>query len=103
MYLYYFERIVRWAAGDNTLRLPYWDYTDPAQVGLPSEFRTTASKLYDSRRDPGMNVDRALWCQRERRRLQNSCPADGQDIRCMVANKRNTFGVVDVLDDNRRN
>ena len=35
MYLYYFERVLRWAAGDNTLRLPYWDYTNPAHSRCP--------------------------------------------------------------------
>ncbi|MDP9263865.1 MAG: tyrosinase family protein [Acidobacteriota bacterium] len=56
MYLYYFERVLRWAAADDTLRLPYWDYTDPTQVALPAEFQSTVSALYDSRRDPGMNT-----------------------------------------------
>lgn len=56
MYLYYFERVVRWAAGDDTLRLPYWDYTDPAQVALPAEFQSSTSDLYDAKRDPGMNT-----------------------------------------------
>ena len=56
MYLYYFERVLRWAAGDDTLRLPYWDYTDPAQVALPAEFQDTASTLYDAKRDPGLNT-----------------------------------------------
>jgi len=56
MFIYYYERVLRWAAGDDSLRLPYWDYTDPAQVALPSEFRNTASTLYDSRRDTDMNT-----------------------------------------------
>jgi len=56
MYLYYFERVLRWAAGDDTLRLPYWDYTDPAQVALPAEFQDTASTLYDAKRDPALNT-----------------------------------------------
>ena len=56
MYLYYFERVLRWAAADDTLRLPYWDYTDPTQESLPVEFQSKASSLYDSRRDPGMNT-----------------------------------------------
>ena len=55
MYLYYFERVLRWAANDNTLRLPYWDYTDPANVALPSLFQNTSSVFYDAKRDPGMN------------------------------------------------
>jgi hypothetical protein len=56
MYLYYFERVLRWAAADDSLRLPYWDYTDPAQEALPAEFQNQASTLYDSRRDPELNT-----------------------------------------------
>ena len=55
MYLYYFERVLRWAANDTTLRLPYWDYTDPAHLAVPAEFRNTSAVLYDAKRDPGMN------------------------------------------------
>jgi hypothetical protein len=56
MYLYYFERVLRWAAADDTLRLPYWDYTDPKQELLPAEFQNKNSVLYDSRRNPGINA-----------------------------------------------
>jgi hypothetical protein len=56
MYLYYFERVLRWAADDDTLRLPYWDYTDPSHQSLPVEFQSKTSVLYDSRRDPGLNT-----------------------------------------------
>jgi Common central domain of tyrosinase/Polyphenol oxidase middle domain len=38
-YLYYFERILRWAAKDPTLALPYWNYSDPDQRELPRVFR----------------------------------------------------------------
>jgi len=38
LYLFYFERVLRAAAGDDTLRLPYWDYTDPKQVAMLAEF-----------------------------------------------------------------
>jgi hypothetical protein len=55
MYLYYFERVLRWAANDQTLRLPYWDYTNPANLAVPAEFRNTSSVFYDAKRDPGMN------------------------------------------------
>src|SRR5258708_40173445 len=55
MYLYYFERVVRWAAQDETLTLPYWDYTDPAQEELADEFRDTRSPLFDKRREANMN------------------------------------------------
>ncbi|WP_263374487.1 tyrosinase family protein [Granulicella aggregans] len=60
MYLYYFERVLRWAAQDNTLRLPYWDYTNSAQEAIPAEFRNTSSTMYDPRRDPGMNGSSTL-------------------------------------------
>jgi Common central domain of tyrosinase/Polyphenol oxidase middle domain len=56
MYLYYFERVLRWAANDDTLRLPYWDYTDPQHLALPAEFQDKTSPLYDDKRDPGMNT-----------------------------------------------
>jgi hypothetical protein len=55
MYLYYFERVLRWAANDPTLTLPYWDYTNPAQTALPAEFQDTTSPLYDWRRYPPVN------------------------------------------------
>jgi hypothetical protein len=42
MYLYFFDRILRAAAGDPSLVLPYWDWTDPAQRTLPLPFRQPA-------------------------------------------------------------
>jgi len=42
MYLYFFDRILRAAAGDPNLVLPYWDWTDPAQRTLPVPFRQPA-------------------------------------------------------------
>lgn len=56
IYLYYFERVLRWAADDETLRLPYWDYTDPAQVTLPEPYRQAGSPLFERRRDVGVNA-----------------------------------------------
>jgi tyrosinase len=50
-YLYYFERILRWASGDPALALPYWDWT--AARALPAPFRTPAdpgNPLYDGTR-----------------------------------------------------
>ena len=50
-YLYYFERILRWAAQDPNLCLPYWDWTaDPV---LPEPFRVpaaTSNSLYEVQR-----------------------------------------------------
>jgi hypothetical protein len=60
MYLYYFERVLRWAANDQTLTLPYWDYTTPGQTGLPVAFQEPnpgdpVSPLYDWRRSEALN------------------------------------------------
>jgi len=55
MYLYYFERVLRWASNDDTLRLPYWDYTDPSQLALPKEFQTQTATFYDAKRDADIN------------------------------------------------
>jgi hypothetical protein len=56
LFLYYFERVLREAAGDQTLRLPYWDYTNPQQVDFPTAFGTPndsngqPNPLFDARR-----------------------------------------------------
>lgn len=56
LFLYYFERVLRDAAGDQTLRLPYWDYTNPQQVDFPAAFGTPTDSggqpnpLHDTRR-----------------------------------------------------
>ena len=42
MYLYFFDRILRAAARDPNLALPYWNWTDPAQRTLPAAFREPA-------------------------------------------------------------
>jgi hypothetical protein len=59
MYLYYFERILRAASGDASLTLPYWNYSDPTQRGLPLPFRQpadpSANPLFVSERDANMN------------------------------------------------
>lgn len=50
-YLYFFERILRWAAGDPNLTLPFWDWT--AHPVLPEPFRSPAggsNPLYESQR-----------------------------------------------------
>jgi Common central domain of tyrosinase len=66
LYLYYFERVLQEASGDRTLRLPYWDYTNPQQLRMPAEFtaqtyvnaagQTVANPLYELRRDDGWNA-----------------------------------------------
>jgi hypothetical protein len=51
-YLHFFERILRWAANDPTLNLPYWDWT--LQPILPEPFRSpadsSANSLYEPKR-----------------------------------------------------
>lgn len=57
MYLYFFERILRAASGNQDLALPYWKWTD--QRRLPRPFREPADSstnpLYTPRRAAGMN------------------------------------------------
>ena len=55
IYLYYFERVLQWAADDPTLSLPYWDYTNTAYLALPLPYRKLASSLYEQRRADGYN------------------------------------------------
>ncbi len=57
-YLYYFERILRDAAGDPNLALPYWDYSKPEARSFPQIFapeyldpQQTPNPLYHSNRE----------------------------------------------------
>lgn len=66
MYLYYFEQVLQWAAGqpgppDYTLHLPYWDYINPASVALPPPYQSfpgvhKPGPLFEVKRAPGMNT-----------------------------------------------
>jgi tyrosinase len=47
-YLHYFERILRWAAEDPELMLPYWNYADPGQRELPLVFREAKANGQDN-------------------------------------------------------
>lgn len=63
MYLYFFERILRDAAGDPELTLPYWNYTDPDQRSLPEAFRIpgdSSNPLWVSDRGNGINTGSKL-------------------------------------------
>ena len=64
MYLYLFERILRWAAADPTLALPYWNYFIPIHRVLPEPFRLPAdasNALYMEDRDPIVNAGVPPW------------------------------------------
>ena len=65
MYLYYFERVLRAAAGDPNLTLPYWDYTNEGQLAGPVLFFVPelqgaagpiANPLFEPRRTPGLGA-----------------------------------------------
>jgi len=77
MYLLYFEKQLQAAAGDPTLRLPYWDYaTDPT---LPAAYRdatyvneggtTVPNPLRVEARQPGLMRARRPWRRGYERRL----------------------------------
>src|ERR1051325_10588669 len=65
LYLYYFEKQLQAAANDPNLHLPYWDYTDPANVAMPAAYSDSTyddalghlvlNSLYEPRRVPGWN------------------------------------------------
>ncbi|MFL6245652.1 MAG: tyrosinase family protein [Thermoanaerobaculia bacterium] len=67
LFLYYFERVLQESAGDPSLRLPYWDYTNPDQLAMPAEFRsqtytnaagqTVDNPLYEKRREAGWQTN----------------------------------------------
>jgi hypothetical protein len=66
-YLYYFERILREAAQDDTLCVPYWNYTDPTQRRFPDLFAKPdydpvnlqpRNPLFDSRREAAFMAQR---------------------------------------------
>jgi hypothetical protein len=63
LYLLYFEQVLQKSANDPTLRLPYWDYTDTANLAMPAEFtmptyvdasgEVQPNPLFEVRRAPG--------------------------------------------------
>lgn len=65
LYLYYFEKVLQKAANDPNLFLPYWDYTDPANLAMPAAYvsptyvdgqgHIEANALNEPRRTPGWN------------------------------------------------
>jgi hypothetical protein len=63
MYLYYFERVLRQAAGNPSLRLPYWDYAADgrlpaavrAQTYVDESGRMVPNPLYVAARRPQLN------------------------------------------------
>lgn len=66
LYLYYFEQVLQKAANDPNLFLPYWDYTDPANLAMPSAYVSATyndalghletNALNEPRRTPGWNT-----------------------------------------------
>jgi tyrosinase len=48
MYLVFFEEIVRAVTGKPSFTLPYWDYTDPNDQALPSQFRMPNDPVWGS-------------------------------------------------------
>ncbi len=62
-YLFYFEKVLQVSSGNPNLRLPYWDYDNPAQLAMPAEFTTPTyvdengatqpNPLFEPRRAPG--------------------------------------------------
>ncbi|HWK89572.1 MAG TPA: tyrosinase family protein [Longimicrobium sp.] len=63
MYIYWFERIVRAAAGAPSFALPYWGYSPTGQRDLPAPFRLPASPLnplYTASRNASVNAGTPL-------------------------------------------
>jgi Common central domain of tyrosinase/Polyphenol oxidase middle domain len=66
LYLYYFEKVLQKAADDPNLHLPYWDYTDPANLAMPAAYvpatytdaqgHLELNALNEPRRTPGWNT-----------------------------------------------
>jgi hypothetical protein len=50
MYVYFFERILRQAAGDPSFTVPFWNYTVETQRILPAPFRDPSNPLYVAER-----------------------------------------------------
>lgn len=57
MYIYYFERILRKAANDPKLTLPYWNYSDPLSRDFPEFFRNFPPEIHRN-----IGLDDGLCC-----------------------------------------
>jgi Common central domain of tyrosinase/Polyphenol oxidase middle domain len=55
MYLYWFERIVRKHANMYDWAIPYWDWTNTAELAMPAPFRAVGDTLYDASRKALIN------------------------------------------------
>ena len=55
MELYWFERIIRKYSGMYDWAIPYWDWTNAAELQLPPQFRVAGSVLYEAGRNAAMN------------------------------------------------
>ncbi len=64
MYVMAFENIVRAIAGEPNFTLPYWNYLDPSQRSIPSQFRRAGDPvwgpLYRSTRNAAVNAGGAI-------------------------------------------
>ncbi len=64
MFVMAFEGIIRSVAGEPAFTLPYWNYLDPAQRAIPSQFRRPGDPvwgaLYRSTRNGAVNAGGAI-------------------------------------------
>lgn len=87
LYLHYFERILRAASGDDTLALPYWNYSDPNGRAIPLAFRWpdgAENALYDANRNrfEGTAFQPPLFINRG-----DPLPANRTDTRASLAER----------------
>ncbi|BAZ49388.1 putative tyrosinase [Nostoc sp. NIES-4103] len=55
LYIGYLEKIVRKLSGDQNFAIPYWEYTNPNQTTIATDFVTPSSSLYTNLRRSSLN------------------------------------------------